>query len=335
MDLSVFEAYGVKVKVGGHVYCPFPDHKDDTKSFWVHPQKKYWKCFGCNRWGYEQDFVFSLHGKTLKREPRRPSPPKGSPIPPESYRTLKHATGPLEVKTDILVSVVNEYLYPYDYPCRNRKYGIRLSPDRSIPTAFREILYFISDRIPYNTDPGIMIPALRTEMEAILSMEPQLVEQWNSDTVYSLLTDLSSKCRALSDPFAVGIEEVSRRHAAVANTYLAVEDLRIATYKYKSRVQREKAILEAQYDRKIAKATMEMPTRGSTKDERRAIASSHYADEARTIINANSTLEEIKDVLSCIDTTKYAMRMILDVTKNQLISLAPTKSSEFGQVGFS
>src|SRR5437016_5346129 len=40
--------------------CPF--HKEHTPSFYVHPAKKLWKCFGCGAGGDMFDFIEAIEG---------------------------------------------------------------------------------------------------------------------------------------------------------------------------------------------------------------------------------------------------------------------------------
>lgn len=42
--------------------CPFPDHNDDTASFYFHPEKNIFYCFGCQKSGGPVQFV-SFYGQ--------------------------------------------------------------------------------------------------------------------------------------------------------------------------------------------------------------------------------------------------------------------------------
>lgn len=37
--------------------CPFPDHKDDSPSFYFNPKQNCFNCFGCSRGGKAVDFI--------------------------------------------------------------------------------------------------------------------------------------------------------------------------------------------------------------------------------------------------------------------------------------
>jgi|ERR1051326_5060817 DNA primase catalytic core len=57
----------VRLRKAGVQYvglCPF--HKEHTPSFYVHPIKKLWKCFGCGAGGDMFDFIKGVEGVTFQ-----------------------------------------------------------------------------------------------------------------------------------------------------------------------------------------------------------------------------------------------------------------------------
>lgn len=45
--------------------CPLPKHQDKTSSFMIYDKSNRWKCFGCNTWGTQIDFIMHMRGCSL------------------------------------------------------------------------------------------------------------------------------------------------------------------------------------------------------------------------------------------------------------------------------
>ena len=54
----VIESYGIQIPSGrANIPCPLPDHKDGTPSFSINKPHNLFKCFWCNKWWSQIDFI--------------------------------------------------------------------------------------------------------------------------------------------------------------------------------------------------------------------------------------------------------------------------------------
>ncbi|OGS22181.1 MAG: hypothetical protein A2252_04225 [Elusimicrobia bacterium RIFOXYA2_FULL_39_19] len=87
----------VRLHKQGKLYvglCPF--HNDEkTKSFKVYPDKDYWRCFGCNKWGHLDDFKKLISDPNIK---------EGRAMKQEKKEAVKKKVNP-----EILTSVAEFY----------------------------------------------------------------------------------------------------------------------------------------------------------------------------------------------------------------------------------
>jgi hypothetical protein len=65
--LDVIERYvSVRSKRGWLMKCPFPDHEDWSPSFSINVARNKFKCFGCQAWGSQIDFIMHMEKCDLK-----------------------------------------------------------------------------------------------------------------------------------------------------------------------------------------------------------------------------------------------------------------------------
>lgn len=66
--LEVIESYVTlsRYRKGSLIKCPLPDHADWSPSFMIYEKDNRYKCFGCQSWGSQIDFIMSMEGCDLK-----------------------------------------------------------------------------------------------------------------------------------------------------------------------------------------------------------------------------------------------------------------------------
>jgi DNA primase len=86
--------------VGGHVglrqsgrqfkgLCPF--HSERTPSFYVDPNRRSYKCFGCGEWGDAIDFIQKVEGRGFVEAVRSLAPRAGVALPNEAPEAQKRS----------------------------------------------------------------------------------------------------------------------------------------------------------------------------------------------------------------------------------------------------
>ena len=64
---TVIESYGIKIPSSRmNIPCPLPDHKDWTPSFSINKAHNLFKCFGCNKWWSQVDFIQAMEQCDIK-----------------------------------------------------------------------------------------------------------------------------------------------------------------------------------------------------------------------------------------------------------------------------
>ena len=64
---TVIESYGIKIPSSRmNLPCPLPDHKDGTPSFSINKAHNLFKCFGCNKWWTQIDFIQNMEWCDIK-----------------------------------------------------------------------------------------------------------------------------------------------------------------------------------------------------------------------------------------------------------------------------
>lgn len=64
---TVIESYGIKIPSSRmNLPCPLPDHKDGTPSFSINKAHNLFKCFGCNKWWTQIDFIQNMEQCDIK-----------------------------------------------------------------------------------------------------------------------------------------------------------------------------------------------------------------------------------------------------------------------------
>lgn len=63
---SVIEHYCWQLNTRFNIPCPLPEHEDWTPSFSINRSRNLFKCFGCNKWGTQIDFIMEMDKCDLK-----------------------------------------------------------------------------------------------------------------------------------------------------------------------------------------------------------------------------------------------------------------------------
>ena len=65
VDLVRAYAGDFRYRSGSLINCPFPDHADGSASFSMNTKRGLFKCFGCQKWGSQIDFLMHMTGCTI------------------------------------------------------------------------------------------------------------------------------------------------------------------------------------------------------------------------------------------------------------------------------
>ena len=81
---AIARGYGVPLrKAGAQFTAPCPFHKEKTSSFFIHPGKQMYKCWGCSRGGDVFRFVAEMEHLDFRATVRRVAELAGYPLPDE------------------------------------------------------------------------------------------------------------------------------------------------------------------------------------------------------------------------------------------------------------
>lgn len=65
VDLVRSYAWDIRYRPWALIKCPLPNHNDGSASFSMNPRRWLFKCFGCQKWWSQLDFIMEMEGCTL------------------------------------------------------------------------------------------------------------------------------------------------------------------------------------------------------------------------------------------------------------------------------